>query len=605
MLLRGDYREQPRTASAKTVSSFLKKRREAAAAAAPQSASDQVDAARHELVEGEVCAICQEDMGASQALTFCRKGCGNNFHIECMKVFGESRKQSKENIICPLCRHDWGDLALASLKKEIEVANRAPNVHKHSSCTKCQTKPIRSARYLCVQCKSTNLCERCFKAGVHSKHFFVVKQNATDSWAPAVRASERQERIRPELVDELQSRELSNNDYDLLLQLDQSEKFPIQDYLLSKLGGERVSADAAKSVGEPGAMCSLCRQSLRMHADLRSIACGVRRCRGLCATSLWLRLGHSFHESCLARSILSQVYCCPHPGCEHVLFPGLHHLLMKECSQSQHQGFAASGQQTALPALDCAVSVLSLQQRGGPPPVRRHPSPRRYGTESKRKAAGGSDQDRRHSETLEAKLPPMVGLRSLGIGRAAESSTTALSNQRDAERRRLPKPSTSQAGVRSNPGLAPTLPRHAATAVPQGRDARSLPPLVIGESSAADRMNQAERTRVALLANEKKRLRKQRLQREERSRHASISNQCEMKSGLGADGFGEPPASLDARLAKAEENRSTTHKRSQDARERKRGAKADQQRRLELQQQQQSERANAATADDLFVGVSR
>lgn len=79
-----------------------------------------------------------------------------------MKVFGESRKQSKENILCPLCRHDWGDLALVALKKEIDVANCAPNVHKHSSCAKCQTKPIRSARYLCVQCKRTNLCERCF-----------------------------------------------------------------------------------------------------------------------------------------------------------------------------------------------------------------------------------------------------------------------------------------------------------------------------------------------------------------------------------------------------------------------------------------------------------
>lgn len=83
-------------------------------------------------------------------------------HAHTVKVFGESRKQSKENIICPLCRHDWGDLALVSLKKEIEVANRAPNVHKNTSCRQCQTKPIRSARYLCVQCKSTNLCERCF-----------------------------------------------------------------------------------------------------------------------------------------------------------------------------------------------------------------------------------------------------------------------------------------------------------------------------------------------------------------------------------------------------------------------------------------------------------
>lgn len=103
-----------------------------------------------------------------------------------------------------------------------------------------------------------------------------MKKNAADSWAPAVRESERRERMRPDLVEELQSRELSNNDYDLLLQLDQIERFPIQDYLLSKVGGQRVAAEDAKAFGEPGGSCTLCRQSLRIYADLRSIVCGVR-----------------------------------------------------------------------------------------------------------------------------------------------------------------------------------------------------------------------------------------------------------------------------------------------------------------------------------------
>jgi hypothetical protein len=79
-----------------------------------------------------------------------------------VKVFGESRKQTKDNIICPLCRHDWGDLALTTLKKEIDVANQAPNVHKNVACKKCQTKPIRNERYRCVQCKNVDLCTRCF-----------------------------------------------------------------------------------------------------------------------------------------------------------------------------------------------------------------------------------------------------------------------------------------------------------------------------------------------------------------------------------------------------------------------------------------------------------
>jgi hypothetical protein len=79
-----------------------------------------------------------------------------------VRVFGESRKQSKENIICPLCRHDWGDSALTEIKKELEKVNRAPNVHKGASCKKCQAKPIRNERYRCLQCKNVDLCDRCF-----------------------------------------------------------------------------------------------------------------------------------------------------------------------------------------------------------------------------------------------------------------------------------------------------------------------------------------------------------------------------------------------------------------------------------------------------------
>lgn len=77
MLLRGGYREQSRPAP----KPFMKRRKDDTAQ--PETDAGDADAERHELVEGEVCAICQEDMDASQPLTYCKKGCGNNFHIEC------------------------------------------------------------------------------------------------------------------------------------------------------------------------------------------------------------------------------------------------------------------------------------------------------------------------------------------------------------------------------------------------------------------------------------------------------------------------------------------------------------------------------------------
>jgi E3 ubiquitin-protein ligase ZSWIM2 len=92
MLLRGDYRE--RTESATTVGqrqpmAFLRRRE--AQQQQQQKEQEQKNQTeqlieRHELVNGEVCAICQEDMDDKQPLTYCRKGCGNNFHIECSKL---------------------------------------------------------------------------------------------------------------------------------------------------------------------------------------------------------------------------------------------------------------------------------------------------------------------------------------------------------------------------------------------------------------------------------------------------------------------------------------------------------------------------------------
>ncbi|KAE9018826.1 hypothetical protein PF005_g9340 [Phytophthora fragariae] len=238
MLLRGGYREKSRPAP----KSYMRKRKEEAVAAQPEDA----DVERHELVEGEVCAICQEDMDDNQPLTFCRKGCGNNFHVECMKVFGESRRQSKENIICPLCRQDWGDTALSSLRKEIDTANRAPNVHKGASCRKCKTKPIRCERYRCVQCKNVDLCARCFKSNAHSNHAFVMKHNVPDAWVPAIRENKPRTAISSDLIRDLENRELSTNDYDVLLQLDQGDKHPIQDYLVKVVSGTK-SPDKSRS----------------------------------------------------------------------------------------------------------------------------------------------------------------------------------------------------------------------------------------------------------------------------------------------------------------------------------------------------------------------
>ncbi|ETV87692.1 hypothetical protein H257_01176 [Aphanomyces astaci] len=282
--------------------------------ASPETNGDGLgkECVRHTVVNGEVCAICREDMMEAQHnLTYCKRGCGNNFHIDCMKILGESRKQAKENIICPLCRHDWGDSALSELKKEADVSNRNPLVHSGASCKQCQTKPIRCQRFRCLQCKHVDLCERCFKSNAHAKHSFVVRKAHKGTWFPALRTV-RSSLLSPQAINDLEGRELSNADYDMLMELDAAEKYPLQDYLMANMTGQHITDTKAWVPAQPNATswCTVCQQSLRIAASIRSLPCQ-----------------HTFHESCLLQHVLSNKYTCPNaPACDHVLFPGLHHL---------------------------------------------------------------------------------------------------------------------------------------------------------------------------------------------------------------------------------------------------------------------------------------
>jgi len=114
------------------------------------------------------------------------------------------------------------------------------------------------------------------EANAHSKHTFVMKKNVSDTWIPAIREDQRRSAISADLISDLEGRELSTNDYDLLLQLDQAERYPLQDFLLSVLGGERIAVEDAKAFGDASGQCILCSQTLRMLAALRVLPCGVR-----------------------------------------------------------------------------------------------------------------------------------------------------------------------------------------------------------------------------------------------------------------------------------------------------------------------------------------
>lgn len=113
------------------------------------------------------CPICQDDMKKEQALTWCRKGCGNNMHAKCMRNYAQYKISNKEAASCPLCREEW---ALDLLKDDCRGKASLKNSWLPVYCQAC-TFPQRAEFHRCIECsqisitntkKPVDFCARCF-----------------------------------------------------------------------------------------------------------------------------------------------------------------------------------------------------------------------------------------------------------------------------------------------------------------------------------------------------------------------------------------------------------------------------------------------------------
>ena len=106
---------------------------------------------RQVLGEGddENCAICQDFMDKDQALTWCRKGCGNNMHAKCMQTFAQYKITSRQSVACPLCREEWNiELLKDDLRGKAALKNSCAPIY----CSSC-THSLRSGPfYRCLEC---------------------------------------------------------------------------------------------------------------------------------------------------------------------------------------------------------------------------------------------------------------------------------------------------------------------------------------------------------------------------------------------------------------------------------------------------------------------
>ena len=186
----------------------------------------------------DVCPICQDELlnSASQrALTFCKYSCGKSVHLKCMKIWAEHQKSTTgESIVrCPLCRENFGPITEMPSKSPRRVRAERSFLHLGVACMHCHVCPIAGKCYRCVQCASYYLCHACFSSNqVHVLHSFEVRQHCNQPWREADRPLARGEgtsippsdspALPPALINSLQSRSLTENDYEILLQLDNS-----------------------------------------------------------------------------------------------------------------------------------------------------------------------------------------------------------------------------------------------------------------------------------------------------------------------------------------------------------------------------------------------
>ncbi|VDM31898.1 unnamed protein product [Hydatigera taeniaeformis] len=72
---------------------------------------------QRDIEANDICPICQDEFLRRQRfpVTYCRKGCGNNVHIKCMKMWKDHQIQERnlnrsDSVSCPMCRGEFSKL---------------------------------------------------------------------------------------------------------------------------------------------------------------------------------------------------------------------------------------------------------------------------------------------------------------------------------------------------------------------------------------------------------------------------------------------------------------------------------------------------------------
>ncbi|XP_077966256.1 E3 ubiquitin-protein ligase Zswim2-like isoform X1 [Styela clava] len=305
----------------------------------------------------DVCPICQEELLDNHLpVTYCRYGCGNSVHIKCMKIWAEHQRQSSKDdeIRCPMCREIFG--SFYKLLEELRNASGDDieayrlDVHFSISCNGCQMCPIKGKCYKCTTCSSFYLCNTCFHGNKHRHHSFEFRLKRTNRWRPAKSRLQTDRELA--IINDLSTREITDNDYDLLLQLDSSsgDTAPVDlcglpEHVINTLPMMKVRPGAKLLV--PGKQCRICLRSYEVGEYVRKLP----ECK------------HIFHRECIDDWLSEDHRRCP---IDKRLVVGMHRRQQSATStsrqRSRQQDIEATDMSTELMIPGIGIAKLQNMQ---------------------------------------------------------------------------------------------------------------------------------------------------------------------------------------------------------------------------------------------------
>ncbi|XP_052792544.1 E3 ubiquitin-protein ligase ZSWIM2-like isoform X2 [Mya arenaria] len=259
---------------------------------------------QREIAEDDVCPICQDELLAKRLpVTYCKFGCGNSIHIKCMKVWAEHQKSQGETTVkCPFCREDFGPFEMLKYEnRNAEGVQHGGRMDRHlgTTCQSCRQSPIEGKCYRCSSCADFHLCQSCFNTPIHTQHAFQYRHKRNQQWRAAGRAYGA---VLPQaVVDDLVNREITENDYDLLTQLDGSAApvgSDIPEEVVQGFPLERVRQTGPQNLLQPGVQCRICLHAYQVGQYVRKLP----RCK------------HRFHKDCIDNWLLHSRPTCPIDG---------------------------------------------------------------------------------------------------------------------------------------------------------------------------------------------------------------------------------------------------------------------------------------------------